>query len=118
MGASVYGRTGSGESPNRATLRCVGWEWTAGVPPAPAEDAGERPAVQLFLALRLGHPDRADRLRAVDAEHDAFADVELVVDAVVVDIAGAEVLALHQHADAGVDESGAVDRGLVDAGGA
>src|SRR5207302_8737771 len=62
--------------------------------------------------------DHADCLRLVDAQHDALADIELVVHPVLAAVAGLEVLAEDQDADPGVDQDAAGDRRLEDAGGA
>src|SRR6185503_207272 len=60
--------------------------------------------------------DGADRLRLVDAQNDALADIEVIMDAVLAAVAGAEILAEHQHADPRIDQHAALDRRLVDAG--
>src|SRR5690348_1674265 len=81
------------------------------------------PPIPFPLALLLlprsiagaGRGDGADRLRFVDAQHEALGEVKLVVDAVLADIPRAQILAEDEDADARVDQNAAFDRRLVDA---
>jgi hypothetical protein len=45
-----------------------------------------------LAARALGHADRADRARLVDAQHEALAEIKVIVDAVLAGVAGAQVL--------------------------
>src|SRR5712671_7938407 len=65
------------------------------------------------LTLRRDH---ADRLGLVDAQHNAFADIELIMDAVLAAVSGLQILAEDQDAGARIYQHAARDRGLVDAG--
>src|SRR5262249_52334258 len=72
----------------------------------------------LARSLRRGASMRADSANGgglVDAQHDALAEEELVVDPVVARVSGPQVLAENQRADVGIDQHAALDRRLVDA---
>src|SRR5579884_252849 len=60
--------------------------------------------------------DRADRSWLVDAQDHALADIKLVVNAVLADIAGSQILPDDDDADARIDDDAALDVGLEDAG--
>src|SRR5436305_12300008 len=64
------------------------------------------------LTLRRDH---ADRLGLVDAQHNAFADIELIMDAVLAAVSGLQMLAEGQDGGARIHQLAAWDRGLVDA---
>src|SRR5947208_16789486 len=61
------------------------------------------------LTLRRDH---ADRLGVVDAQHNAFADIELIMDAVLAAVSGLKMLAEDRDAGARIHHHAARRQGL------
>jgi hypothetical protein len=59
--------------------------------------------------LSLGRCDGADRLRLVETQHDALRQKKLVVNAVLRDVPGAQVLADKQRTDVRIDNRASLD---------
>src|SRR5262249_16000805 len=77
--------------------------------------AGPAPAGSALAACARRRGDDTDRPRIVDAQDEAFSEVELVMDAVLRREPGTQILADDEHADTRIDEDAALDRRLEDA---